>query len=118
MGTKVNGFLIAACLLFAVDATAITGSEWKQLPPAVQHYYIIGVLDGWNNVGTITLLAEEKAPIGSGFTKQIECTAGMAYTQINAIIQKYMENNPSQWHNSMALLLWPALAEVCAPASK
>ena len=118
MAKKVNAFLLAACLLFAVDATAITGSEWRQLPPAVQHYYIIGVLDGWDNIGTITLLTEQKPPVGIGFTKQIECTAGMTYAQINVILQKYMENNPSQWHNSMVLLLWPALAEVCASASK
>src|SRR5262245_8619384 len=117
MSTKVNAFLLVACLLFAVDATAITGIEWRQLPSAVQHYYIIGVLDGWDNLGTITLLGEQKA-VGIGFTKQIECTAGMAYAQINGIIQKYMENNPSHWHYNMALLLWPALAEECAPASK
>ena len=118
MAKQVNAGLIAACLLFAVDATAITGNEWRQLSPAAQQYYIIGVLDGWDNLGTITLLAEQKPPLGIGFTKQIECTAGMAYAQINVIIQKYMENNLSQWHNSMALLVWPALAEVCAPASK
>jgi hypothetical protein len=118
MAKKVNAFLIAACLLFPADATAITASEWRQLPPAVQHYYIIGVLDGWDNIGTITLLTEQKPPVGIGFTKQIECTAGMTYAQINVILQKYMENNPSQWHNSMVLLLWPALAEVCASASK
>jgi|SRR5215813_1065835 len=118
MASKVNAFLVTACVIFAVDATAMTGSEWRQLSPAAQQYYIIGVLDGWDNLGTITLLAEEKPSVGIGFTKQIECAVGMAYAQINVIIQKYMENNPSQWNNSMALLVWPALAEVCAPASK
>jgi hypothetical protein len=93
MATKT--FLIAACLLFAVDATAITGSEWRQISQAAQQYYIIGVLDGWDNLGTITLLAEQKSPVGIGFTKQIECTVGLEYAQINVIIQKYMENNPS-----------------------
>jgi len=116
MATK--AFLIAGCLLFAVDATAITGNEWRQLSLAAQQYYIIGVLDGWDNLGTITLLAEQKSPLGIGFTKQIECTVGMEYAQINVIIQKYMENNTSQWHNSMVLLVWPALAEVCAQPSK
>ena len=118
MATKVNALLIAACLLFAVDAPAITGNEWRQLSQTAQQYYIIAVLDGWDNLGTITLLAEQQSPVGIGFTKQIECTIGMAYPQINFIIQKYMENNPSQWHYSMPLLLWPALAGVCAPATK
>ena len=118
MASKMNAFLVTACVIFAIDATAMTGSEWRQLSPAAQQYYIIGVLDGWDNLGTITLLAEEKPPVGIGFTKQIECAVGMAYAQINVIIRKYMENNPSQWNNSMALLVWPALAELCAPASK
>src|SRR5262245_22338977 len=120
MASKMNAFLVTACLIFAVDATAMTVSEWRQLSPAGQQYYIIGVLDGWDNLGTITLtsLAEEKPPVGIGFTKQIECAVGMAYAQINVIIQKYMANNPSQWNNTMALLVWPALAEVCAQASK
>jgi hypothetical protein len=46
MATKVNAFLIAACLLFVVDASAITGNEWRQLSQTAQQYYIIGVLDG------------------------------------------------------------------------
>jgi hypothetical protein len=119
MAIKMNVFLIAAFLLFAVDAAAISGSEWRHLSPAAQQYYIIGILDGWDNLGTITLLlAEQRSPVGIGFTKEIGCTIEMEYAQINFIIQKYMENHPSQWHNSMPLLVWPALAEVCAPANK
>jgi hypothetical protein len=118
MARAMSAFLLTLCLLFTAEAKAVTGNEWRQLSQTAQQYYIIGVLDGWDNLGTITLLAEQQSPVGIGFTKQIECTIGMAYAQINAIIQKYMENNPSQWHNSMVLLVWPALAEVCAPASK
>jgi hypothetical protein len=123
MATKVNAFLVTACLLFPVNATAITGNEWRQLSQTAQQYYIIGILDGWDNFGTITLLAEQQSPVGIGFTKQIvtkhiECTIGMTYPQINVIIQKYIKNNPAQWHYSMALLVWPALAEVCTAATK
>jgi hypothetical protein len=117
MARKVN-VLIAACLFFAVDAEAISGDEWRRLSQTAQQYYVIGVLDGWDNLGTITLLAEQQPPVGTGFTRQIECTVGMASVQINAIIQKYMESNPSQWHYNMALLVWTALDEVCASTSK
>ena len=117
MARKAN-VLIAACLLFAVDAEAISGDEWRRLSQTAQQYYVIGVLDGWDNLGTITLLAEQQPPVGTGFTKQIDCTLGMASVQINAIIQKYMENNRSQWHYNMALLVWTALDEVCASTSK
>jgi hypothetical protein len=118
MATKVNAFLVTACLLFPVNATAITGNEWIQLTHTAQQYYIIGILDGWDNFGTITLLTEQQSPVGIGFTKQIECTIGMTYPQINVIIQKYMKNNPAQWHYSMALLVWPALADMCTAATK
>jgi len=57
MASKVNAFLVTACVIFAVDATAMTGSEWRQLSPAAQQYYIIGVLDGWDNLGTITFIS-------------------------------------------------------------
>jgi hypothetical protein len=45
----VNAFLIAACLLFAVDdATAITGNEWKQLPLAsARQVYVLAVVDAF-----------------------------------------------------------------------
>jgi len=117
MARKVN-VLIAACLLFAVDAEAISGDEWRRLSQTAQQYYVIGVLDGWDNLETITLLAEQQHPVGTGFTKRLDCTEGMASVQINAIIQKYMENNRSQWHYNMALLVWTALDEVCASTSK
>jgi len=76
-----------------------------RLSQTAQQYYIVGVLDGWDNLGTITLLAEQQPPVGTGFTKQIDCTVEMASVQINGIIQKYMENNRSQWHYNMALLM-------------
>jgi hypothetical protein len=117
MARKVN-VLIAACLLFAVDAEAISGDEWRRLSKTAQQYYVIGVLDGWDNLGTITLLVEQQPPVGTSFTRQIECTIGMEYAQLNVIIQKYMENNPSQRHYNMALLLWVALDEACASTSK
>jgi hypothetical protein len=42
----------------------------------------------------------------------------MEFVQILAIIQKYLENNPAEWHYGMALLVWNALHEVCVPKSK
>ena len=37
-------------LLFTVDAVALTGNEWNQLPEAAQQSYFFGVTDGWANV--------------------------------------------------------------------
>src|SRR4029453_17694131 len=118
MVRTVNAFLIAVWLLFAVEANAITGNDWRRLPLAAQHYYIIGVLDGWDNLGTIALLAKQPLSVVTRLAEHIKCTAEMPYEQIVAIVQKYMDNNPSQWHYDMASLTWNAVNEACAPASK
>jgi hypothetical protein len=90
MATKVNTFLVTACLLSAVDAAAITGSEWRQLSPAAQQYYVIGVLDGWDNLGTITLLAEQKSPVGIGYRN----------THLPAIRRPVLEPRAVQQHQT------------------
>jgi hypothetical protein len=118
MARTVRMFLMTACLLWAVEAEAITGNQWRELTRAEQAYYIIGVLDGWDDLGDTTLQAKERTPVVTGFTKLVKCAVGMAYAQIHAIIQKYMENNPAKWHSSMALLVWFALNEGCAPTGK
>jgi hypothetical protein len=42
----------------------------------------------------------------------------MAYEQTVAIIDKYMQNNPAEWHQSMASLVWVAMNEACTPKEK
>ena len=118
MVRTVNAFLIAVWLLFAVEANAITGNDWRRLPLAAQHYYIIGVLDGWDNLGTIALLAKQPLSVVTRLAEHIKCTAEMPYEQIVAIVQNYMDNNLGQWNDVMASLVWLALDDVCPPTSK
>jgi hypothetical protein len=118
MARKVNAFLMSACLLFAVDAEAISGNEWGRLSQTAQQYYIIGVIDGWDNLGTIALLDKQPPSVGTRFAEHIKCTAGMPYEQIVATVQKYMANNLDRWNAVMASLVWLALDDVCSPTSK
>jgi hypothetical protein len=118
MAIKVNAFLTTVCLLFAVEANALSGNQWKQLSLTQQQYYVMGVLDGWDDLEDTILRAKEQTPIVSAFTKLVSCVEGMAHSQIHVIIQKYMENNPAKWHFGMALLVWNALHEVCVSKSK
>jgi hypothetical protein len=37
----------------------------------------------------------------------------MVYSQMVAIVVKYMEANPAQWHESMAALVWAAMDRAC-----
>ena len=50
MARKVNAFLMTFCLLFASDAKAISGNEWKQLDPGEQRFYVVGVVDAWQHL--------------------------------------------------------------------
>jgi hypothetical protein len=43
---------------------------------------------------------------------------GMSYGQVNSIVEKYMEDNPSQWHYDMAGLIRVAMNEPCTPTEK
>jgi hypothetical protein len=93
----VKTFLIIACVLFAVEANAISGNQWKQLSQTQQQTYVIGVLDAWDNLAQVALLVKQQPSSVTGFTELVKCVQkGMSYSQINAIVQKYMENNPSQ----------------------
>ena len=47
MTKKVSAFLIAACLLFAAEARAMSGNDWRQLPEVARLAYVIGVVDTW-----------------------------------------------------------------------
>jgi hypothetical protein len=65
MARTVNAFLITLCLLFAVEANAISGNEWRGLTRGEQASYVIGVVDGWENLGETAkrLLAKEQPPV-------------------------------------------------------
>ena len=120
MARKLNAFLMTFCLLFASDAKAISGNEWKQLDPGEQRFYVVGVVDAWQHLEQVASLSVIP-PSGAItiFTKLVKCVSeGMTYGQMVAIVQKYMENNPAGWHYGMVSLVWSALNQVCVPTSK
>jgi hypothetical protein len=116
MTRKVTAFLMTVCLLFAAEAMAasMSGNEWKQLYRGEQNTYVWGVVDAWQNLQQAALLLEQQPSVVTSFTKLVKCiNEGMTYGQVVAIVQKYMENNPSKWHESMSWLVWIALSEAC-----
>jgi len=124
MTRKVTAFLMTVCLLFAAEAKAITGNEWKGFSQEVQQAYIVGVIDTWSDVVGKAALTKK---MGRGeaslneliFTKLHECVGGkMPYNQVIAIVQKYVENNPASWHYGMADLVFTALSEGCGLTGK
>ena len=121
MGRAMSAFLITVSLLFVADATAITGNQWRQLALAAKQNYVFGVIDAWNHLGEFNKPAyNPTADVADIFLEQVKCASntGMTYAQIFAIVQKYMETNPDQWHRPMASLVWTAFTEMCGQMNK
>jgi hypothetical protein len=117
--------LIFICeTLFAGNIAALTGNEWRQLSLPSQQAYVIGVTDTWNLLESVRLesipLAMEKEPqeAPSIITHLMNCLNEMTYGQGVAIVEKYMRDNPAEWHKSMAFLIWNAAHEACTSTEK
>jgi hypothetical protein len=103
MARTVKAFLVTICLLFAVEARAISGNEWRQLSQTAQVYYVIGVFDGSSEFKDTILQTQEQTPVITGFEKVANCAAGMQVGQVLAIIQRYVETNPAEWHRRVSI---------------
>jgi len=85
MAIKVSAFLTTVCLLFAAEARAVSGNEWRGLPKLAQSSYVAGVVDTWNVLGRAALLAKEQSSAITIFAKLATCATGMEYDQIETV---------------------------------
>ena len=108
------GLILLWGVLFAGQATALTGAEWKALSPTSRAVYVLGVMDAWRMLDLAVKAHSPPEGIASMFTKLIRCVEqGMSYGQVISIVGKYIEGNPSQWHYDMAGLIWAAMNGAC-----
>jgi hypothetical protein len=114
-GTKIAiiGFFII--ILGVVDADAIVGTQWKQLPADGKQGYIMGVVDSWNTLRNLKDLTKQKSPsVGDLMTEIAECAGGrFTYEQIMEIVEKHMADNPAGGNYEMPSIIWTALSPVC-----
>jgi hypothetical protein len=114
----------AALLIFfmvmpTVTVSAATGNEWRALSPAARIAYLVGVMDAWVLLDTAVKASIQPAGIASMFTRLVGCLGqDMTYGQTIAIVETYMQDNPSKWHDDMAALAWTAITQACTPAEK
>jgi hypothetical protein len=111
--TIVIAFCIA--ILCSESADAIDGNSWKRLGRGEQYAYIMGVLDTWGNVAQLINVTNPKTtgPTERMFMKHVECADKMEYAQLVAIVDKFMADNPSQWHYSMPSIVSTAVSQAC-----
>jgi len=118
-------FLLLGLPAWPSPAAAMTGNEWRDLPMAARTSYVTGVVDNLVDVGAAvrSLVPAEKRTASEKMLVSFEdCIARTPRppSQLVAIVDKYIKDNPGQWHTRMSGLVFEALRcrETAAPATR
>jgi Rap1a immunity proteins len=109
--------VLLSCLLAPMlpsSATAVTGNDWRALPASAKTAYVSGVVDNLVDFGTAvrSLVPVEKRSGSERMLVRFEdCIAKTPRppSQLVAIVDKYVKENPGQWHARMSGLVFEAL---------
>ena len=101
-------------------AAAMTGNEWRALPTAARASYVTGVVDNLVDFGAAVrslVPAEKRTASEKMLVSFEECIVRTPRppSQLMAIVDKYIKDNPAQWHGRMSGLVFEALR--CRDAS-
>ena len=117
--------LLLALPLWPAPAVAMTGNEWRALPVAARTSYVTGVVDNLVDFGAAVrslVPAEKRTASEKMLVSFEECIAKTPRppSQLVAIVDKYIKDNPGQWHTRMSGLVFEALRcrETAAPATR
>lgn len=103
----------------------ISGGKYMDMPIAQRDAYVEGVIDAIGIVSDDGLTREQSAE-QRGASNQpntfafsllsfmgsiLDAPTGVLSTQVRAVVDKYLDSHPEEWHNSAALLVWRALTE-------
>jgi hypothetical protein len=109
---------MAVVAVFAGEAAAITGNEYRALPEFNRATYVEGVIDGWEAVGVYaTVQNQPQPPFVTRHTELARCAIDRQMTkgQTRAIVDKYVESRPADWHYRAAQFVFLAMSEACKP---
>jgi len=95
-------------------ASAMTGNEWRALPTAARTSYVTGVVDNLVDFGAAVrslVPAEKRTASEKMLVSFEECIVRTPRppSQLVAIVDKYVKDNPAQWHGRMSGLVFEAL---------
>ena len=95
-------------------ASAMTGNEWRALPIAARTSYVTGVVDNLVDFGAAVrslVPAEKRTASEKMLVSFEECIVRTPRppSQLVAIVDKYVKDNPAQWHGRMSGLVFEAL---------
>ena len=117
--------LLIVTMTHVLAFAAVSGNDWKRLPEPARDAFIMGVLDGIQHVRFLFQVAREEGA-KRGITEPRAITEAMIddavgcwferkvpYSQLIALVNKYLTDHPDTWHFGMAFLTTQALAERC-----
>jgi len=84
----------------------LTGNDYRKLPYSEKISYISGVFDGFTNA---TLFG---AP-DSSIQTLMNCLPHVPQDQLEAMVSKYLSENPDKWGFPMSYLVFAALPKAC-----
>ena len=94
-------------------ATSLTsGNTYLNMAQQNRRSYIIGVIDGLELVPMFFPASDDKIPWKDRIERVENCVRIMSGNQIEAVVTKYLKDNPSLWHLHMNVLVIKALMEV------
>jgi hypothetical protein len=112
-------FAVLLCSLLVLpwpsSAGAMSGNDWRALPVSARTSYVTGVVDNFADVATAikTLVPADKRTASEKMLVSFEdCMAGTSRppSQLVAIVDKYIKDNPARWHSRMSGLVFEALS--------
>jgi hypothetical protein len=109
------GFLLVCFLPHPAESTiAVTGNGWNKLSTREQDLYIVGVIDA---LADAVYICNQVPNTDCSVIKKIAapalCFEGKPYEQSVAIVRKYMNETPANWHYTMPSIVSTALHEAC-----
>ena len=86
-----------------------TGNGYLQMPDVQRRAYVMGLFDGFMSStiigGDVTVVERVKS-----------CMSGVKSHQVMAIFDKYLRDNPPEWHEDSNLLFLQAISHMCPGA--
>lgn len=115
MGKVLSGSIAAITLLSCAHAAGqavlihggfMTGNAYMSLSSNARHVYVMGVIDGMFFAPALGAPKTETQWIDG-------CASQMESKQVQAIVDKWTQDNPGQWHNPMHALVHNAMKAAC-----
>lgn|SRR5574341_378630 len=110
-GRNAAWMILPVVLVSYSIAEGFTGNEWRDLSEIGRNYYVAGVVDTWAQVVKAEEMTGEHTALAAPYKVLMDCILSkkMPYSQIVAIVKRYMDEHPEEWGSGMTALVFVAM---------